>query len=692
MRYSRFFSVCIVGCTFILASCGGTDNNIENELQIERSTDGFVAYFAPADSVIPFPSNLLFSGSTDSTLNIPFDDANDFSDPQVALNTVDGFSTIAPIQTTFSFPIEAATLSSQTVHLYEVTLSGIGGAVTSVVRTLDYGTEFVASVSSLNPEGKTLIISPLTPLKAKTSYMAALTSGIQSSDGRPITADVSYFITKRSTPLVDGGVSQVAILSDAQATALEPLRQLTNFQEIALAGQGINSESVVLSWAFTTQSINDSLTAVSAAASGTSVITPTSIGDTTLIGGLGLADIYEGDLSLPYYLTNNDIPINVDPLNTPWQGVLAGDSNNLSPFNAFTPVATGTETVPLLVAIPNTPAKPVGGWPVAIFQHGITSDRTAMLAIADSLANAEIAAVAIDMPLHGLAPTHPLLGLIGGNERTFDLDLVNNTTGAPGPDGTADSSGTHYINLRNLAVTRDNVRQSTADLFALFDSLTLMDYDGGGADFDTANIYFIGHSLGAMVGTPFLALEPGVKDAVLGMPGSGIAKLLDGSASFGPVISAGLADSGVIKGSADYESFMGAAQTLMDSGDPANYASGAASGRGLLLFEVIGDGGSNLPDQVIPINVLADAPAGTIPAPLSGTDPLAALLGLTRYSSTNNAGSDQLAQIRFTAGDHRSLLDPTANATVTSVMQTAAATFLASDGLSVTVSNTAVVE
>jgi len=687
MRYSRGFSVFTVGCTFILASCGGTDNNIENDLQIERSTDGFVAYFAPADSVIPFPSNLLFSGSTDGTLNIPVDDPNDFSDPQVALNTVDGFSTIAPIQTTFSFPIEAATLTSQTVHLYEVTLSGIGGAVTGVVRALAYGTEFVASVSSLDPAGKTLIISPLAPLKAKTSYMAALTSGIQSSDGRPITADITYFTTKRTTPLVDGGISQVAILSDAQATALEPLRQLTNFQEIALAGQGINSESVALSWAFTTQSIGDVLAVARSITTGTAAGLTFINNTQNLLGaGPGLADVYAGSLTLPYYLTNGTTP--TDPLSKFWQG--ASDSN-LTQFNS-SPVKTSDETVPLLLSIPNgntIHTKPGAGWPVVIFQHGITSDRTAMLAIADALANAGIAAAAIDMPLHGLTTVG---GLNSGFERTFDLDLVNNTTGAPGPDTITDTSGKHYINLSNLAVTRDNVRQSTADLFALFDSLSTMDYDTGGADFDTANVYFIGHSFGAMVGIPFLALEPGVKDAVLGMPGSGIAKLLDGSASFGPVISAGLAASGVVKGTADFESFMGAAQTLVDSGDPANYASDAATGRGLLLFEVIGDGGSNLPDQVIPNNVLADAPVGTTPAPLSGTDPLAALLGLTRLSTTTGPISDQLAQIRFTAGDHRSLLDPAANATVTTMMQTATATFLATGGSTVNISNTTVVE
>jgi len=692
MYCPRIFSAFSVGCTLLLTGCSGTDSDIEDDIQIDRSANSFIAYFAPADGVIPYPSNLLFQDTADGTLNIPVDDPADFSDPKVALNTLDGFSTIAPMTVGFNLAIENATLTPQTVHLFEVTLSGPGGAVTSVVRKLSYGTEYIASVSSVDPDSKTMAILPLAPLKAKTSYMAALTRGIQSTDGRPVTSDITYFTTKRTTPLVDGGVSQVPILNDAQATDLEPLRQLTNFQETALASQGIGSDSVVLSWTFTTQSINDVLTEVRANASGTSG-SFVQIGTTAtyIPGSPDYADVHRGTLALPYYLTNGAAPQDTNPLTQFWLGT---SSTHFTQFTSFTPVATSTETIPLLLSVPNTNSPdgatpPINGWPVVIFQHDITSDRTAMLAIADALASAGFAAVAIDMPLHGLAPTHPLYS---GIERTFDLDFVNNTTGAASPDGTEDTSGKHYINLTNLAVTRDNVRQSTADLFALFDALTLMDYDGDGADFDMNNVYFVGHSLGAMVGTPFLALEPDVKDAVLGMPGSGIAKLLDGSASFGPVIAAGLAGAGVVKGTPDYESFMGAAQTLVDSGDPGNYASGAATGRGLLLFEVIGDGGNILPDQVIPNNVFADAPIGTAPAVLSGTDPLAALLGLTRFSNSDTPGGDQLAQIRFTAGDHASLLDPSENATATSVMQTAAITFLATDGATITISDTSVVE
>ncbi len=661
----------------LLNACDSRDNNVEDELNIDRSRTGFIARFSPGDGVIPFPSNLLFSGSTDATLNIPVDDPNDFSDPPVALNALDGFSTIAPISTKTNLAIDAATLSAATVRMFEVSLSGIAGGVTSVVRELVYGMEFIASISPVDPEGKTLVISPLKPLAAKSHYMLALTTGIQSADGRQLASEATYVITQSTNPLVDDlGVSQVATLTDAQALALEPLRQLVNAQEAALAGQGLSSSNVALSWTFSSQSIGDVLEEAKLNALGTASINPTSIGDTNaLLGaGPGLANIYVGSIDIPYYLSNTS-SLPTDPLNRFWQGV---GGTHLTQFNS-TPVATSTETIPLLLSIPKTGAAP---WPIVIFMHGITSDRSAMLAIADALASAGFAAIAIDLPLHGLASAS---ALYSGIERTFDLDLIDNNTSAPGPDGIADTSGSHFINLRNLLTTRDNLRQGIADLFTLNAALSTLDYDGGGADIDTGNVYFFGHSLGAMVGSVFLALEPGVKDAVLAMPGGGIAKLLDGSATFGPIIAAGLAAVGVDKGTSSYESFMGAAQTLMDSGDPNNYATAASIGRGVLLFEVIGD-------QVIPNNVLADAPAGTVPAPLSGTDPLASLLSLVQVSTTTSDTNDMLAFIRFTAGDHRSVLDPSENATVTTVMQTATASFFASDGQQVVISDESVVE
>lgn len=679
-----------------LPGCGSDSKDVAEELNINRV--GFNASFNPGSGVVPFPSNLLYAGTTDGTLNIPVVSSSDFSDPKVAMNGLDGFSTIAPISTTFGGPIDPSSLTAASVRVFEVALSTLGGTrpvggpVTGIIGELIYGVDFSANVSLVDSTKKTLVILPLKPLKPRAHYLLALSNEIKNQAGLKAGADAIYVILKSKNPLVDSnGKNLVSSITsdpdlsvpgsrtaDQKAQALESIRPLVNAQEAALASRGVDTNSVVLSWTFSTQSIGNVLTTVRTLANGSSLISPAPVGTTANLlppgASPGMADVYIGSLTVPYYLANASSGP-AAPLSTFWQG--AGGSNLT--FLNTTPVAKSSETIPLLVTLPNAASnqvKPLTGWKVAIFQHGITSNRTSMLALADTMARAGFAVVAIDLPLHGLPVGHPLRV---STERTFDLDLVNNTTGAPGPDGVADNSGTHFINLASLLSSRDNIRQGVADLFALTKSLPAMDVDGGGPDFDPSEVYFIGHSLGGMVGSVFLAQEPTVKSAVLGMPGGGIAKLLDGSASFGHQIAAGLAAKGVLKGTADYESFLGAAQTVIDSGDPINYASATTSGRGLLLFEVVGDGAGSLPDQVVPNNVLANAPAGTVPSPLAGTDPLATFMGLTRLTTTT-AGLSQKAWMRFTVGDHASLLSPTASLAATSVMQEAMATFLATDG------------
>lgn len=657
-----------------LPGCGSDSKDVAEELNIDRS--GFTAYFDLTAGILPFPSNLLFKDSTDGTLNIPVANPTDFSNPQVALNALDGFSTVAPISTRFSSAIDPSSLTAANVRVFEVTLSGIAGAVVAINRELAFGTEFLPTLSTVDPTKSTLVILPTRPLKPRTSYLVMLSDGIKGANGFNPQTSAHYLIAKTPNSLLG-----------TPAAALEPVRQLVNFQETALANLGVPKEQIILSWTFSTQSIGNVLTTARTLATGSSVINPAPVGTTANLlppgASPGVADVFVGSLTIPYYLANASAGPTA-PLSTFWQGV---GGSNLTFLNS-TPVAKSNETIPLLVTLPNAfsgQVKPATGWKVAIFQHGITSNRTSMLALADTMARAGFAVVAIDLPLHGLPVGHPLRLT---PERTFDLDLVNNATGAPGPDGIADSSGTHFINLSSLLSSRDNIRQGVADLFALTKSLPAMDVDGGGADFDPAEVYFIGHSLGGMVGSVFLAQEPTVKSAVLGMPGGGIAKLLDGSASFGPRIAAGLAAKGVVKGTADYESFLGAAQTVIDSGDPINYAAATPVNRGVLLFEIIGDGAGSLPDQVVPNNVLANAPAGTVPSPLAGTDPLATFMGLTRLTATT-AGLNQKAWLRFTAGDHASLLSPAASLAVTSVMQEATATFLASNGALVAVNNPA---
>jgi dienelactone hydrolase len=632
---------------------------------------GFLANFDLTQKLIPTATDLLLNGTTDLTLNIPVDDPADISNPRVAINALDGFSTVAPISTTFASGVDPASLTPETVRVFEVTLDTLGGAkpvggpVNGVTRELTFGVEFVATLSSVDPTGSTLVILPLAPLKPRTSYLVALTSGIKATDGRSAMAADNYLAAKTVETSFVG----------TPAEALEPVRQLVHAQEAALAAFGMDPAPVVLSWTFTTQSVgvvlNTVRALVQAADPAASVLGPT--GATS---PMGAADLYAGTLEIPYYLTAAADNHDAAPLSTWWQA--ANGETNLTFANPL-PAVTSTETIPLLASIPKGD-KPATGWPVVIYQHGITSNRGTLLALADSLAGAGFAAVAIDLPLHGLtgAETDGTAAFrMAGSERTFDLDLVDNVTGAPGPDGEIDSSGTHMINLTSLLTTRDNGRQAVADLFVLTRALDAMDYDGGGADFDTDKVYFVGMSLGGILGSTFLALEPDVKAAALSVAGGGYGKMFDGSASLGPKLEAGLESNGILRGTPDYESFIGAFQTVADSADPVNYTAGTVAGRGVLLLEVLGD-------LVVPNNVFADAPANVVPSPTAGTDPLAMFMGLTPVDESTT-GTDLRAWVRFTAGEHSSLLSPASSATVTTVMQTAVASFLASDGAALTI-------
>lgn len=176
------------------------------------------------------------------------------------------------------------------------------------------------------------------------------------------------------------------------------------------------------------------------------------------------------------------------------------------------------------------------------------------------------------------------------------------------------------------------------------------------------------------------------------MPGGGIAKLLDASASFSPKISGGLELKGVKKGTDTYETFLRFAQTLVDSGDPINYAVSARAKHPIHMIEVIGgatlgNGTVSPPDQVVPNNALAGTLV-SIPGYLSGTDPLYRIMGLDVIDKLDTPvatpevklGASLGYVVRFTSGDHSSILSPASAPDATAEMQRETANFLASGG------------
>ncbi len=719
------FRQALISISVVVALAGcGSSGNAPRAVDAGPATndDGTVttatvtARFDPSNGVVPLPNNLLFSGTTDLTLNIPVADPTSASaGPTLALNALDGWSTTSNWVANFSTNLDASTVTTGgSVRVFEVSLTQPAGGVTGIERELTPGVEYVAVVND-GASADDVVIVPLQPLDQLTSYMAVLTRAISDSAGNSATPDTTYFIAQRTAPLIDAnGNSTDPLLSTATAQALEPLRQLVNAQEAAAASQGIDPANIVVSWVATTQSVTPVLSAVrSLTQPQFSQLAPTGL-TTAAIGAPGIADIYIGVMNLPYYLDAPSANDPTAPLTTNWE---ANPGGYVPPFNQFgldptstnvtlynpIPVTKSTQTVPVVLTLPNAGSgqvQPDSGWPVVIFQHGITRNRTDALAIADSMALAGFAVVSIDQPLHGIASeVDPATGTVVGpannpfyientpfgaiaNERTFDVDYIDNLTGAPGPDGNIDSSGAHTINLASLLTSRDNLRQASADLAVVAATVPTMDINGDGVpDFDGSRTQFVGQSLGSIVGTAFLGADglsedPRVNSATLSVPGGGIVGLLLGSPTFAPRILAGLSAAGIEQGTADFNSFVFAAQTVLDSADPVNWGEFASLTKPILVQEVIGSG-SSLPDQVIP---------NAVPGfPLSGTEPLIAVMGLDPITSTTQDSMGVRGVTRFISGDHGSLLSPAADPAVTAEMQGEAASMAATNGTTVQV-------
>ena len=114
-------------------------------------------------------------------------------------------------------------------------------------------------------------------------------------------------------------------------------------------------------------------------------------------------------------------------------------------------------------------------------------------------------------------------------------------------------------------------------------------------------------------------------------------------------------------------------QTAMDSGDPINWGAEAARFNRILAHEVIND---NVIPNFIPT------------APLSGTEPLLAVMGLKSFSSSiaDPDGLDVVSRFLPPAA-HSSLLSREASPAATAEMQGQMASFIASFGTFVGVGN-----
>ena len=318
---------------------------------------------------------------------------------------------------------------------------------------------------------------------------------------------------------------------------------------------------------------------------------------------------------------------------TPMPNPLAGGATIPGPWpDPILPTVQASAGLEVLIVVPPG-AAPATGWPVVVFGHGLGSSKEALFAIAASFARAGFASVAIDFQSHGSRAVRiskdPLLGCIGRcatagvyYDKACDtvVDCDNPTgdscgvVGMPGVPPAPTSAPQCYAPFlsSDLATTRDGIRQTVLDLQRLVRALRTCGTAGcNGFTVDVNRMVYTGQSLGALIGTTFVGVDPTIQIAVLNVGGVGWADVLENTDAL-PIrcsLVDGLIDAGILMGDKwnksttaptglcttpewktqpGYRTFAAIGRWVLDPADGANFARMTAMNR-ILIQEVVGD-------------------------------------------------------------------------------------------------------
>ncbi|HSC68039.1 MAG TPA: Ig-like domain-containing protein [Cellvibrio sp.] len=748
----------------LLAGCGGGSGTEKppEPAPAEVYVVGTNPRFDPVISDVPFNTDLVFAAAatSDGTANL-----GAATDPvRAAVNQLDGFSTSAFFDILISGSVNpASVLASKNVFLVELDSAGKDALNPANIVGVTGLASYDAIVVSQDAGSNNVIrIRPTKPLKSKTKYLVFITDDVKDAAGAALTRSWTYNALR--DPTYDTLSTLLPVRSAIigwETIASGFLSKVSGGQLTTAAAK----EKLVLTYTFTTSDPVTPLVAMAspraavAASQIAAGVAPSAavanavtldsagllptpkkrdLGISTLTGidfntfssqlAANVGKLYTGYIKLPYYQTAAaGLPFG-EYLKRNWKPdlTLAGALGATVPadvdgsYNVTYryPFAgkTGDESVPLQVTLPQDNWVPgyagvatcgqiyaATGYPTVIYVHGITLDRSSVLALGHTLASQCVATVAIDLPVHGVAANSafvnvlnveksksiPFATLYGANaphERHFN---VAGSGGAPAPmnfdnPGPTDGSGAQFINLAYLINTRDNNRQAVMDLLNLNASLAGVNTEilkSLTTGLDLKRVYVVGVSLGGILGSVFTTVNQIAiaNDTKVGLPsnlnpikglitsaaGTQVAQVLVNSATFAPVINNGLAASGVNVGTSNYERFLYTAQSAMDSGDPVSFMQTLA--------------GLGVPVLVQQINGDLVIPNGSASAPLMGTEALASLVGTTQLGS----GSTQLGRgyVKHTAGAHTSLLRPEVSAPqVTAELQTQVVSFVLKNG------------
>ena len=539
-------------------------------------------------------------------------------------NAVAGLN--APIYIQFSAPVDATTVTAANIKVFQLTPDA-AGTENAALGFADVSGMFryVYTAGS-----KDLLIFPNFPLFPGTRYLYVVTNRVKDTGGLPVSTSPYFEALKGTTPLTGSFAALEAVranvtssgqillsgyakvmddLITASATTTVAARaNITLMGRFITTGAGFIPTDATNA---TTQAasripVESALRAFSAGSAlgglpgktWTNTITVPANTATTFYtfdrsGTKPTPDAYFAavssnaitsapGISTVVLGTINSADIGVDPALVRTNAASAdmtGVTGAASPIaGVLQPFRTGAaltnyyhvpRAVPFVYMAP-TGTAPAAGWPLVIFQHGITSQKESVFTIAQTLAAVGYAVVAIDLPLHGA------------------LQVTGHTTGS--------QWGQDFMAIGAPLTGRSNFQQGAVNLNRLELTVRTGGFAGlGTAKPSMATIRYIGHSLGSMVGAYYLAgnttmnttagqppytqtsLNADMK-GYLGVPGGRTAYVIQNSPAFGPTVDAGLAAVGVAKGSPSYHQFFLVTQSVIDTCDPATMTTPLAAG------------------------------------------------------------------------------------------------------------------
>lgn len=258
----KLFISSSIATALALAGCGGGETISDLQAETPQVSPASRVLFDPASGNLNIPNDLLMlpgdDGFFDYTLNIPVADPSDFTDPQNALNVLDGWSTNQPFVIEVITPpgvgLDAATLSSG-VHLFEATLGldqsdpvcaaiPVPSAGCKIGDKLQFGVDYVVQLL----DSDTISFIPLRPLKPAQGHMLVITEDLMDTAGNPVQGSTTWNLVRQN-------IATAPLASESQLS----LQGLVNTYIDSLATAGLARNEISYAAAFTTQSTSNVL-------------------------------------------------------------------------------------------------------------------------------------------------------------------------------------------------------------------------------------------------------------------------------------------------------------------------------------------------------------------------------------------------------------------------------------------------